>query len=779
VKHPAALNGKAQGSVVGRSMRRVEDQALLTGRATFLDDIDLPDVLHAVFVRSQVAHGTIRAIDVDEATRVPGVVAVFTADDLALGDLVTPLQEDIFSPPRPLLARERVRFVGEPVAVVVAESRYAGEDAAALIEVEIEPLPVVGDIAAALDESGPSLHDQPDGSGNVVFEQQATMGDPDAAFASAAHVLERTLQHPRLTAAPMEPRGAAAYPEDGGVTLWCSTQFPHSLRRIVRELLGIEQVRVRCPDIGGGFGLKGINYPEEIVVGRLALELGRAVKWVEDRAENLLASCHAREMEVRVRAAADADGTLLALDVDAICDVGAYGTYPLGHILEVLGVFGMSPGPYRVRNYRARARSVATNKCPSGAYRGVGLPVATFVHERVMDLLAAQTGIDRAELRRRNMVRADEMPYTSITNQRYDSGDYAAALDAALELIGYDPTDNGSVERKDGRLVGLGIASYVEWTGTNSKIFRTRGMSAVNGFDGCHMELDAEGVLTIWTTLPSIGQGTTTTFAQLAADSIGVALHDVRVVQSDTAASDIDGTGTGASRSANIGAGALHLAGTELRQRLIEDAAEMLDVAPDELEVAESLIVERDMPSRAIRFAELAKTAEPERYRVSREFDPEHVLYAYATHACRVAVDPETGDVEIVDWVVAEDCGRVVNPVIVEGQTQGAVAQGVGGALYESLHYDEAGQPQTASFMDYLLPTACEAPSVRIRHLELPVPDAILGSKGMAEGGTVAAGAALANAVSDALGAECNALPLTPERLWQCRAAAASPPETS
>jgi carbon-monoxide dehydrogenase large subunit len=766
--HSLEANEVMRNSWAGRAVPRVEDEALLTGQAMFLDDIDLPGALHAVFVRSTVAHGAIREIRIEDAARVPGVVGVFTAADLALSDIVTPLQEGIFSPPRPVLARDRVRFVGEPVAVVVAESRYSGEDGAALVEVRIDPLPVVTDIAGALDASKPALHEQPDGSGNVVFAQEARFGDPDGAFAAATHVIERTIQHPRLTASPMEARGAAALLENGGVTIWCSTQFPHTLRRIARELYGTEDVRVRCPDIGGGFGHKGVNYPEEIAVGRLALRLGRTVKWVEDRAESLLSSAHAREMEVRVRAAFDADAILAALDVDAVCDTGAYGTYPLGHVLEVLGVFGMAPGPYRVRNYHARARSVATNKCPSAAYRGVGLPVATLVHERIMDIVAATTGIDRAEVRRRNLVATSEMPYTSITNQRYDSGDFHAALDTALELIGYDTHEGDrQAARADGRLLGLGMASYVEWTGTNSKIFQARGMSAVHGFDGCHMELDAEGLLKVWSTLPSIGQGTRTTFAQLATDSVGADFADVRVVQSDTGVSDIEGTGTGASRSANIGAGALHLAGTELRRRLLEDAGVRLAVGQDELEIAQSRITVRSLPTRSLSFSDLAKTAEPGRYHVSRQFDPEHVLFSYATHACRVSVDPETGDVEILDWVVAEDCGRVINPIIVEGQTQGAIAQGIGGALYESLHYDETGTPLSTSLMDYILPTAHEVPRARIRHLEIPVPDAMLGSKGMAEGGTVAAPAALANAVSDALGQEFNALPLTPERLWQ------------
>jgi carbon-monoxide dehydrogenase large subunit len=745
----------------------LEDRPLLTGGAAFLDDVQLPGALHIVFVRSQVAHGVLREIRAEEASGLPGVHGVFTAADLAgVPDIVTPLEPGIFSPPRPLLARDRVRFVGEPVAAVVADSRYLGEDAAALVEVDIEPLAAVRSIDEALDAESPRLFDQIEGAENVVFDRRLGGGDPDRAFETAAFVVERTFRHPRVTAAPMEPRGAAALPEDGGVTVWASTQFPHNLRRISRELLGTEQVRVRCPDIGGGFGLKGGNFPEEVLTGWMALRLGRPVKWVEDRIENLMASGHARDVEVRVRAAADSDGILLALDLDVLCDVGAYGVYPLGHILEALGVAGMAPGPYRVRNFIARVRSVVTNKCPWAAYRGIGLPVATFIHERIMDVLAGATAIDPADLRRRNMIRPEEMPYTSVTNQRYDSGDYPAALDAALELIEYeDFEDERRQARERGELLGLGIASYVEWTGSNSKMFKARGMTGMRGFDGCHMQVDKKGHVLVWTTLPSIGQGSATTFAQLVADTTGIEFGDVRVLQSDTGAGEIDGTGTGASRSMIHGAGSIQLAGTELRRRLLEDAGDQLEISPDDLELSGSRITVRGSPDRSIAIAQLAAIAEPDRYRVSREFDSEHVLFSYATHACRVRVDQETGDFQILDYVVAEDCGTVINPLIVEGQTHGAIAQGIGGAVYEAMHYDEVGQPQTASFMDYLIPTACELPAVRIHHLETPSPDSLFGSKGVGEGGTIAPPAALANALSHAIGAECNELPLSPERL--------------
>jgi carbon-monoxide dehydrogenase large subunit len=753
-------------------MPRVEDRPLLTGRASFLDDVDLPGALHVVFVRSTVAHGRVLGVHVDEARRQPGVVAVYSAVDLAdVGDIVTPLEAGVYSPPRALLARDRVRFVGEPVAVVVAESRYAGEDAAALVQVELDQLPVLTGIDEALHVDAVHLHDQPDAeAGNVIFERCVENGDPDAAFSASDVTVERTFVHSRSTASPIEPRGAAAATGDDGLTIWCSTQGPHNLRRIVAELLDVEHVRVKCPDIGGGFGLKGVAYPEEIVVAWLALELERPVKWMEDRVENLLASTHARDMRVRVKVGADRDGHINVLDVDAICDTGAYGVYPQGQVLEVLGVVSMTPGPYKILSLRGRARAVVTNKCPAGPYRGVGLPVATFVHERVIDVLAAELGIDRAELRRRNMVAPGDMPYTTVTNQRYDSGDYPDALRQALDMIGYESfAEEQRAARERGELLGLGISSYVEWTGVNSKLFKARGMTAIKGFDGCHIELDADGVARLWTTMPAIGQGTATTFGQTLADVVGLDFADVRVLQSDTGKGDIDGTGTFASRSTILGAGAIHVAGMQLRKMLLEDAAERLEVSVADLDIAAGRIWVRGSERHALAVAELAAEAPPERYRASGEYDSEHVLFSYATHACRVRVDPDTGALDITAYVVAEDCGRVVNHPIAEGQTHGAIAQGIGGAMYEQLRYGSDGQPQTASFMDYLVPTACEIPGVTVRHLELPVPDAMFGSKGVGEGGTIAPGGALANAASDALSAECNELPLSPERL-QCLA---------
>jgi carbon-monoxide dehydrogenase large subunit len=733
---------------VGRSLPRAEDEPLLRGSAVFLDDMHPDGALHVMFLRSPLAHARIVSVDADLARELAGVEAVLTAADLGLAPLVPPIANaDATTIARPLLADGVVRFAGEPVAVVVAADRYTAEDAAELVDLELDPLSPARDVA---------------------FDSTLEAGRPDAAFEDAAVVVERTFVTGRNNPAPMEGRGALGEPDrNGGVTLWCSTQSPHKLAQVTAELLRLPRgaVRVRCPSIGGGFGQKAHAHPEEILVAWLALRLGRPVKWAEDRSENLLAAAHARDQVIRLRAAADQDGRLLAIDADVVCDTGAYGVYPHGHTLEALGTPAMIPGPYVLESYRARGRSVVTNKCPEGPYRGVGLPVATFVHERLMDVLAAELGLDPAEIRRRNYVPPERMPYTSVTGQPYDSGDYGAALELALERIGYAGfREEQAAARADGRLIGLGISSYVEYAGPNSKVFHSRGMVGIAGFDGAHVALDEHGRARVWTTIPEIGQGVTTTFAQLAADALGVPLEAVDVVPADTAVGGIHGTGAFASRSAVSGAGAIRAAAIEVVRRLKADAAERLEADPADLVVEAGAVHVAGVPGPGIGVGELASAA-PERFRVSAEFDPPAVTYPYATHVCRVEVDPGTGAVAVERYVIVEDCGTMLNAVIVEGQTHGAAAQGIGGALLEAVVYDEDGQPLTGSFMDYLLPTAAELPAFEITHVETPAPGSPTGAKGVGEGGTLAPGAALANAVSDALGAELNELPLTPERV--------------
>jgi aerobic carbon-monoxide dehydrogenase large subunit len=764
---------RAGTAVIGSALPRFEDHALLTGAAGFVDDLSPDDLLALRFARSPLAHAEVGRVDVDAAAASPGVEAVFVAADLSLPPLVAPIANpDAFSPPRPLLAEHRVRFAGEAVAVVAAESAYLAEDAADLVQMELEPLDVLTDPVGAAAPDAVALFK---GASNVLFESSYQTGEVDAAFEGAATVFERTFRNPRYSATPIEPRAILAEPAGAGLHVVASTQAPHKLRAIIAELLDLELalVQVRCADIGGGFGQKAHAYPEEIVACAVALRLGRPVKWIEDRSENLLASSHARDQVIHVRVAADADGRLLAIDADVTCDTGAYGVYPHGHILEALGTPTMIPGPYRLNAYRARSRSIATNKCPEGAYRGVGLPVSAFVHERVMDILAGQLNLDRAEVRRRNLVPSDEMPYTTLTNQRYDSGDYAQALEGALDGIDYARfAEERERARARGELLGLGLACYVEYTGINSMVFRGRGMMGIAGYDGAHVALNADGKVHVWTTLPAIGQGVTTTFAQITADRLGVPADRVVVEAVDTAVGDLDGTGAFASRSAISGGGAVVESATTVRRRLLDDASLRLEAPPEELAIEGDVVKVRGSDVRHVPIARLIDEAEPGRYRVSSTFDPPAVAYPYATHACVVRVDPETGAVVILRYVVVEDCGTLINPAIVDGQVHGATAQGIGGTLFESLTYDPEGQLQTGSLLDYLIPTAAEMPDLQVSHLETPAPEAPNGAKGVGEGGTLAPPGAVTNAVADALGVELNELPLTPERVREAAAAA-------
>jgi carbon-monoxide dehydrogenase large subunit len=755
---------------IGRRVPRVEDRALLQGQARFLDDIGLDGILHLAFARSEHAHAGIGGVDVSVAAAAPGVKLAFAASELAaVGPLVPTLaRAGAARVERPVLPGDRARFVGEPLAAAVATTAYLAEDAADLIAVDYEPLAAIASIENALDPGLPPLH----GDGNVIFREEREMGDVDDAFASAAVVVERTFRNPRYSAAPMENRGVLAVPDGDSLVVWSGTQIPHILEETLAELLGLEgRVSVRCPDIGGGFGQKAHVFPEEIAVAWAALQLGRPVKWVEDRRENLIASAHAREQMVRARAAADADGRVLAMEAEVYCDVGAYGIFPWGQLLEALGTPALLPGPYRLQNYRYATHALATNKAPQGAYRGVGLPVSAFVHERMMDLLATELGIDRGEIRRRNYVPSDSFPYATVTGLRYDSGNYQGALDAALDAIGYDGFgEERAAAAREGRTLGLGIASYVEWTGTNSETYRTRGMTNVRGFDAGRVAVNDDGTVSVWTSCPAIGQGVGTTFAQIVAEHLGVPFECVRTQLVDTAQSP-PGSGSFASRSAISAGGALISVSGKVRERVLEAAARALEASPADMLIEDGRVGVRGSPSVSLSLAEVAAAAGPGYLDIGEPYDPEETAYPYATHACVVEVDEETGHVEIVRYVVAEDCGPEINPIVVEGQVHGATAQGIGGTLYESLRYAEDGQAVSGSFMDYLVPTACELPAVSVSHLETPAPDLRGGFKGVGEGGTLAPPGALANAVSDALGVEINELPIHPELVLRARSA--------
>ena len=752
------------GGAVGKSVRRREDVPLLVGAAAFLDDIAVDGVREVAFLRSPVAHARLASTDIAQAAGLPGIDAILLARDLDLPPLVSACEfPNAYCPPRPLLATDLVRYVGEPIAVVVAESRYAAEDALEAIEVEFTERSPIGDAEQALAEGTAPLHE---GRPNAYFDSTVEVGDVESAFAEAAAVVEREFRHARVNPAPIEGRGVLVLPTETGVRMWSSTQVPHKLGLAVAEILGLEpeHVVVSCPSVGGGFGLKAHVHPEEIVVAAAARRLERALKWTEDRVENLTGAGHAREQRLRVRAAADADGHLTALDVDQLVDQGAYGSYPHGTTLEAHTTSGLLPGPYRLGSYRVRSRAAATTKCPQGAYRGVGFVVAAWVHERIMDVLAAELGTDRAKIRMRNLIDRDEFPYETLTRQRYDSGDYRRALELALRRIGYDAfADEQRRAREQGRLLGLGLSCYVEPTGMNSAVFRARGMVGVEGYDAAHVAVDAGGTATVWTTTPSIGQGADTTFAQIVADALGFELERIRVAAADTSVGGLSGTGTFASRSAVSGGGAVVAAAAEVRSRLLADASERLEASVEDLEIVDGGIRVVGSPEASIPVRDLVAAHGPDRYRFSAQWDPPAVAYPYATHACVVEVDPDSGAVSILRYVVVEDCGRMVNPVIVEGQIQGAVAQGIAEALYEQVEFDTESQNRSSSFVDYLLPTAREVPALSIEHLETPSPISVRGFKGVGEGGTVGAPAAVASAVCDAVGAQLDELPLKPE----------------
>lgn len=750
---------------IGAHVLRVEDGPLLTAQARFVDDLVTADCLHVKLVRSSLAHATIRSIDVSAAKEMNGVVDVVTAQDLPIRPQVPPVDNpDVINVPRYPLAVSKVRFAGEALAAVVATSPYLAEDACEAVTVEMEPLPVVLDAAEAAADGSPLLHDAPS---NVLLTRHYENGDVASCFEEADRIIERTFSLRRISAVPMEPRGVVARPwGDDGVHVTSSLQVPHRLADVLSELLDIDsdRIRVTSPAVGGAFGQKGHVYPEDVVVAFLALKLGRAVAWIEDRTENLSAASQARDVSVSVRLAASEDGSILALDADVLSNLGAYPTESHGPLIEAGGTPTMIPGPYRVPAYRFRTRAVCTNKCPIGAYRGVGLPMAVLTHERLMDILAVELGMDRAEVRRMNLVRSEEMPYRAVTGRLYDNGDYPRALQEVLDLLPYDGlTERRAEARSRGRLLGVGLASFAEFTGVNRREYLARGMMGTRGDDSAHIQFDASGKLHVWTTLPPIGNGSSTTFSQIAAHAFGCDIADVTIEQTDTRVAGLVGNGTGASRSMVSGGGAVWNAAAELRQLLDRALQSEVGCPLDDVGLVDGAWVRRDdeLRKRLVSHAKLVGKHGP--FEATALFEPPQVVYSYATHAAVVEVDAGTGHVSVVDYVVVDDCGRVVNHLVVEGQVRGAVVQGIGAALYEHHEYDEAGQLQTASFMDYLVPTATDVPRIRMRSFELPTIASYLGVKGIGESGSIGAPAAIANAVSDALGMEFNHLPILPE----------------
>ena len=771
------------GRYVSQGVKRREDPPLLMGRAHFIGDLRLPGLLAVKFLRSEHAHARITRIDVAAARRMPGVEAVVTAADLVSS--TRPIRAMMsgagYQPTDwPPLARGKVRFAGEPVVAVVATDAYRAEDAVDATRVSYEPLPVVADAEAALAPGSPRVHEElPD---NALFRTRFENGDVARALAAADIRLAETFRHARCSSSPMEPRGVMATldPVDGMLIVWASTQSPHLMRSGLAEALGLpdSRIRVLCPAVGGGFGPKMHLYPEDIVVAELARRLERPVRWLEDRRENLLSSAQARDHVNHVEIGARRDGTIVALKSTLICDSGAYSVYPVTASLEPLTAAGILPGPYKIGALAYEAYAVATNKCPAGAYRGVGMALGTFVRERLVDMVARRAGLDPAEVRRRNFVDASELPFATASGLVVDSGDFKQSLERALVSSDYTRRRSAPRLTPAGKYCGVGVASYTEFTGMGSGTFRRRGMRQVAGHDAATVRVEPTGEVRGFVSAASQGQGHATTFAQVLADELGVPLEAVTIVEGDTERCPY-GSGSFASRSMVVSGGALVLAARRVREKITVIAAHMLEAAGPDLTIDGGTIAVRGAPGRAVTIAEVAELAHRPSggtlppdvdpgLEATQYYDPPPATFSNGTHVAVVEVDPETGQIAIVRHVVVEDCGRIVNPMIVDGQTHGAVAQGIGNALHEHFAYDDSGQPLTTSFLDYIIPGTMEMPPIDIIHMETPPATSVTGFKGMAEGGTIGSTAAVANAVADALaplGIEVRELPLTPDRV--------------
>ena len=759
------------GSAVGRSVPRLEDGPLLRGRARFVDDLKPEGVLHVAFLRSSLASARVRSIDLGAARKAPGVVAAFAAADMQGSCDAMPCHisaPGAVAPDRPILAGDRVRFVGELMAAVVAGSRYLAEDALELIETDLDQLPAVVSFDDAMADGAPLVHDVL--PKNRYFLGHRSIGDTTKAFAEADVVVEGEVVHPRVSAAPIEGRGAVAAPDGNGVVVWSSTQAPHLLAEAIAECLHLDEndVRVIATDIGGGFGLKVGVYTEEIALAWMARRMQAPVKWIEDRSEHLQSAYHARDQKVRFSAAVRGDGRVLGLRATVLSSIGAYGNRPYGGLLDPMTCAGLIPGPYDIRDYDYDTYALATNTCPEGPYRGVGMVTAVLTHERLMDLIAARLGLDPADVRRINLVSAEQMPYTAATGHPYESGDYPAALEAALTAFDYQGRRSEQERaRAAGRLVGIGLSSYVEFTGAGSSTFKARGMVGIPGIDTARVWVDADGGVRVQTSCPSMGQGSQTTLAQVAADGLGLDAETITVEQTDTGKVG-RGTGSFMSRSSVTAATCTFRASKQLREEILQAASWRLDQPPERLSLSDSTILV-DGERTDVTLAGLA-AADPSdngghRLDVSVTYDAVQAAHPYATHACLVEVDPGSGGVEILRYVIAEDCGVVINPVIVEGQAVGGVAQGVGAALLEEISYGTDGQLLSGSFMDYLLPTAGEAPAVEVTHLVTPSTVHELGTKGVGEGGVIGSTAAVANAIADALQISDCTLPYSPSRV--------------
>jgi carbon-monoxide dehydrogenase large subunit len=776
----AAGHGQ-DGRWVGAALTRKEDRRLLQGRGRFVGDMTRAGMLHAAFVRSPFPAARVTGIQTAAARRAPGVAAVFTSADLGDPFLLATLERDEFVPTRmPLLAGQAVRFAGEPVALVAAADPYLAEDAVELVEVDWAPGPAVAGLDAARADGAPQVH--PQTSGNCLVD--LLMFDDDrlaGIFAGAAAVVGGEFTSARVAAVPLEGRACLAEwdDRDGQLVLHVSTQVPHQVRSGVAQALGIPEraVRVIAPDVGGGFGLKCVVGREEVAVAAAALRLRRPVRWIEDRQENLAASFHGHEQRYQVRAAFDGEGRILALDAEIDCDVGAYSAYPFTCAVEPLMAASELPGIYKVPAYRARGRGIATHKAPTAPYRGVSRPQIVLVMERLMEKAAAELGLGPLTVRRRNMIGPGEFPYAGVTGISYDEGSYRESLDLAEHRVAEQgwPAERDRL-RARGLRAGIGYACFSERTAYGTPTMSLRRMRMTPGYDTASVRMDPTGEVIITTGTCAHGQGHETTFAQIVADRLGVHPDQVRLRQGDTDLASY-GWGTFASRSVVIGGGAAARAAEQVAGRLRTAAAHLLEASAADVELRDGMARIRGDARAAVPLAEIARLAHfqaqalPEEARYGLEarasYDPPGT-FSNACHAALAAIDPGTGQVSVLRYLVVEDCGVVINPLIVDGQVLGGITQGVAAALYERICYDPDGQPVSTTLMDYLVPTAAEMCPVDVIHLQTPSAFSESGAKGMGEGGMIGAPATVLNAVNDALagtGASFDHIPVLPEEV--------------
>ncbi len=785
--------------VIHEDVTRPELARMVRGRGRFVDDIKLPGMCFAAFVRSEYAHANIKSINIEAALEVPGAIGVITPEEVlphvnpvrpaAPGSSEFARPYDRYPmPPRnpnePQNSNEwKVTFVGDPIVAVAAETAHAAQDMAEAVAVEYEPLPVVGGVEQALAPGAPVIHAGMDD--NIVFHREFGGGDVGRAFRQAGLELEKTFRFPRQTAVPVEARGVIAHYDRGQerLTVWASCRSPHLVRTTISNVMRLPQhaVRVISPDVGGEFGIKGAAYPEAIILAFLSRKIDRPVKWIEDRMENLLACGHAHEMVVDVSVAVRNDGRILGIDSKVLVDQGAHTLGPTSAGLEPMTAGQSIVGPYRIDNFRCDAYGILTNKCPGAAYRGVGTVQGVFVIERIMDMIAAELGLDPAAVRMKNFIQPEDQPFSTSAGRLYDSGDYPDTLAKLLEVSGYEKLREAQSEaRERGELAGIGLCCFVEHSSTGSQDYRRRGVYGLPAFDSATIKVDAGGNVMVAVSAKSTGQSHDSVFARLVAGELGVPYETVKILEGDTDAVPF-GAGTGVSRSAVSTGGAIRLAVSDIKRKAREIARFFLEGEDEELEIADGQIYAAADPARRVAFAAVAAAAHDASRVVSlpesverglqstRTFDPPHQTFGHGAHLAFVRVDQETGMVKVEQYFCVEDCGAIIDHVIVDGQVIGGVATGIGNALHEELVYNESGDLLTGTLMDYLVPIAPDVPEIQTTHTETPSPFTEGGVKGVGEAGTVGSFTAVGNAVADALlplGVEVAHPPVGPQRVW-------------